>query len=50
MQFLIQHWHCLFPLAGIIVAVFLFRDTSGKQRTGGRDDSTAARNKKQEEN
>ncbi len=32
MQFLTQHWHCIFPLAGLIVAAFLFRDTSGKKR------------------
>ncbi len=32
MEFLIQHWHCLFPLAGLLLATFLFRDNGGKQR------------------
>lgn len=39
MQFLTQHWHCLFPLAGIILAAFLFRDNGGKQRVEHRKET-----------
>lgn len=32
MQFFIQHWHCIFPLAGVIVAIFLFRSSSEEKK------------------
>ena len=28
MQFLISHWHCILPVAGIAAALFFMRDTS----------------------
>lgn len=30
MDFLLSHWHCILPVIGIIVAVFLLRDKSSK--------------------
>lgn len=31
MELLISHWHCILPIAGIMVAVFLLRDKSEKK-------------------
>lgn len=26
MAFLFSHWHCILPVAGLVIAVFLMRD------------------------
>ncbi len=31
MTFLLNHWHCILPVAGLIAAAFLLRGKSDKQ-------------------
>lgn len=35
MVFLLSHWHCILPVAGIIIAMFLMRDKSDSKKKGG---------------
>lgn len=39
MQFLLSHWHCILPVAGIVIALFFMRDKP-------RDKSGESRNNK----
>jgi hypothetical protein len=36
MQILLSHWHCILPIAGVLVAMFLMRGKQGdKENTDG---------------
>jgi hypothetical protein len=32
MDLLISHWHCILPVVGIIIALFLMRDKKDKDK------------------
>jgi hypothetical protein len=35
MEFLLSHWHCILPAAGIVVALLLMRDRPADKQTKG---------------
>lgn len=37
MSFLLSHWHCILPVAGIIAAVFFMRDKSAKDTNNNKE-------------
>lgn len=40
MNFLLSHWHCILPIAGIGVAMFFMREKPKKEKQDGKNDTT----------
>lgn len=47
MEFLLSHWHCILPAAGILVAMFLMREKPAKEKND-RIDTVIPQNTDQE--
>ena len=36
MEFLLSHWHCILPVVGIVIAMFLMREKPAKEKNDGK--------------
>jgi hypothetical protein len=43
MDFILSHWHCILPVAGIAAALFFMRDKS-KNEKNGQDSADVSQN------
>ncbi|MDR0813503.1 MAG: hypothetical protein LBO63_05840 [Oscillospiraceae bacterium] len=49
MEFLLSHWHCILPIAGIAAAAFFMRDKSKNKNTQSGGTKNQPAEKREEE-